>query len=164
MITLRSDSAAETKAVAAALSSAVRPGDVVLLAGEMGAGKTAFAQGLAAALGVLDTVTSPTFTLVHTYEGRYRIHHADVFRLERLGEVADLALGELADEDDAIVLVEWGDVVASALGSDLLTVHLEMVEPDQVDARVITVTARGGRWAARWPQVQAALVAWVASC
>ena len=157
MITLRSDSAAETKAVAAALSSAVRPGDVVLLAGEMGAGKTAFAQGLAAALGVLDTVTSPTFTLVHTYEGRYRIHHADVFRLERLGEVADLALGELADEDDAIVLVEWGDVVASALGSDLLTVHLEMVEPDQVDARVITVTARGGRWAARWPQVQAAL-------
>jgi tRNA threonylcarbamoyladenosine biosynthesis protein TsaE len=164
VITLRSTSAEETKAVAGALAAVVRPGDVLLLAGEMGAGKTAFAQGLARGLGVIDVVTSPTFTLLHTYEGRYRVHHADVYRLERLGEVADLALGELADEDDAIVLVEWGDVVASALGGDLLTVQLEMVGPDEADVRVISVTANGGRWSARWPQVQSALASWVAQC
>jgi tRNA threonylcarbamoyladenosine biosynthesis protein TsaE len=164
MITLRTASVDETKAVAAALASLVVPGDVLLLAGQMGAGKTAFAQGFAAGLGVIDTVTSPTFTLIHTYEGRYRLHHADVYRLERLGEVADLALGELADEEDAVVLVEWGDVVASTLGADLLTVQLEMLSAEGEDSRLITVTATGGRWAARWPRVQSALVAWVAGC
>jgi tRNA threonylcarbamoyladenosine biosynthesis protein TsaE len=164
VITLRSTSAAETKAVAAALAGAVRPGDVVLLAGEMGAGKTAFAQGFAAALGVIDTVTSPTFTLVHTYEGRLRVHHADVCRLERTAEVADLALGELVDEDDAVVLVEWGDVVAASLGGDLMTVRLEMVGPEEPDMRLITVTGSGTRWATRWPLVQSALVRWVAEC
>ena len=115
MITVRTSSVDDTKAVATALASVARPGDLILLAGEMGAGKTVFAQGFAAGLGVLDTVTSPTFTLVHTYDGRLRVHHADVYRLERLAEVADLALGELLDDDDAVVLVEWGDVVASSL-------------------------------------------------
>ena len=163
MITLRTTSAEGTKAVAAALASVARPGDLILLAGEMGAGKTAFAQGFAAGLGVIDAVTSPTFTLVHTYEGRYRVHHADVYRLERLSEGADLALGELLDDDDAVVLVEWGDVVASSLGADLLTVRLEPVDLDQPEFRLVTVTAAGARWTRRWPQVQAALAAWVAA-
>jgi tRNA threonylcarbamoyladenosine biosynthesis protein TsaE len=164
VITLLSSSPEGTKAVAAALASVVRPGDLILLAGEMGTGKTAFAQGFAAALGVIDTVTSPTFTLVHSYEGRYRVHHADVYRLERMGEVADLALGELVDDEDAVVLVEWGDVVASCLGGDLMTVRLEFTGPDEPDQRIITVTASGSRWASRWPQVQSALVSWVAEC
>jgi tRNA threonylcarbamoyladenosine biosynthesis protein TsaE len=164
VITLLSSSPEGTKAVAAALASVVRPGDLILLAGEMGTGKTAFAQGFAAALGVIDTVTSPTFTLVHSYEGRYRVHHADVYRLERMGEVADLALGELVDDEDAVVLVEWGDVVASCLGGDLMTVRLEFTGPDEPDRRIITVTASGSRWASRWPQVQSALVSWVAEC
>ena len=162
MITLRSCSPADTKAAAAALASVARPHDLILLAGEMGAGKTAFAQGFAAGLGVLDTVTSPTFTLVHTYEGRYRVHHADVYRLERMVEVADLALAELVDDEDAVVLVEWGDVVASSLGGELMTVRLEVVEVDQPEVRIITVSASGPRWAARWPKVQSALVQWVA--
>ncbi len=163
MITLRTTSPEGTKAVAAALASVARPGDLILLAGEMGAGKTAFAQGFAAGLGVIDAVTSPTFTLVHTYEGRYRVHHADVYRLERLSEVADLALGELLDDDDAVVLVEWGDVVASSLGADLLTVRLEPVDLDQPELRLVTVTAAGARWTRRWPQVQSALAVWVAA-
>jgi tRNA threonylcarbamoyladenosine biosynthesis protein TsaE len=163
VITLRTTSVEDTKAVAAALASVARPGDLIVLAGEMGAGKTAFAQGFAAALGVIDAVTSPTFTLVHTYEGRYRVHHADVYRLERLSEVADLALGELLDDDDAVVLVEWGDVVASSLGADLLTVRLEPVDLDQPELRLVTVTAAGAGWTRRWPQIQAALAAWVAA-
>ena len=142
--------------------SSSAPATCILLAGEMGAGKTAFAQGFAAGLGVLDTVTSPTFTLVHTYEGRLRIHHADVYRLERTAEVADLALGELLDDDDAVVLVEWGDVVASSLGAELMTVRLEPAGPDHLDDRVLTIAATGpgGRragpassrpWRRGWP-------------
>ena len=98
MITLRTTSVDETKAVAAALADVVRPGDLILLAGEMGAGKTAFAQGFAAGLGVLDTVTSPTFTLVHTYEGRLRVHHADIYRLERTAEEWACHLGTIGYE------------------------------------------------------------------
>ena len=162
MITLRTTSVDETKAVAAALAALCRPGDLILLAGEMGSGKTAFAQGFAAGLGVLDAVTSPTFTLVHTYEGRLRVHHADVYRLERLAEVADLALGELL-EDDAVVLVEWGDVVASSLGPEVMTVRLEMDGAERPDDRIVTVAASGVRWIDRWPNVQAALAAWVAA-
>jgi len=154
VITLRTTSVGETKAVAAALAEVARPGDLILLAGEM---------GFAAGLGVLDTVTSPTFTLVHTYEGRLRMHHADIYRLERTAEVADLALGELLDDDDAVVLVEWGDVVSSSLGAELMTVRLEPAGPDHLDDRVLTIAATGARWAARWPRVQSALAAWVAA-
>jgi len=161
VITLLSGSVTDTKAVAAAVAGVIRPGDLILLVGEMGSGKTAFAQGFAAALGVIDPVTSPTFTLVHTYEGRYRVHHADVYRLERMAEVADLALTELADDKDAVVLVEWGDVVASGLGRDLMTVRLEPTGVQRPDERLITVSGAGDRWATRWPRVQAALAAWV---
>ena len=84
-----------------------------------GAGKTAFAQGFGRALGRAEPITSPTFTLVHSYEtGGATLHHADLYRLEQLAEVADLALGELA-EYDGIVLVEWGDVVEATFGDHL---------------------------------------------
>jgi tRNA threonylcarbamoyladenosine biosynthesis protein TsaE len=145
---LRAPSVSATRALAAALATVVRPGDVVLLAGEMGAGKTAFAQGFGVALGVVGPITSPTFTLVHSYDtGGPTLHHADVYRLDQLAEVADLALGELA-EFDGIVLVEWGDVVASAFGEHLL-VRLDVPDGD-LDARLITITPAGSAWAPRW--------------
>ena len=110
----------DTHAVAAALAGRRRAGDVIVLAGEMGAGKTAFAQGFGRALGVTEPITSPTFTLVHSYDtGGPTLHHADLYRLDQLAEVADLALGELA-EFDGIVLVEWGDVVESTFGEHLV--------------------------------------------
>ena len=134
-----------------------RAGDIILLAGEMGAGKTAFAQGFGRALGVTEPITSPTFTLVHSYDtGGPTLHHADVYRLDQLAEVADLALGELA-EFDGIVLVEWGDVVSSAFG-DHLVVRLDLVDGD-VDARRITITPAGGTWARRWDAITDLLVA-----
>ena len=79
-----------------------------------------------------------------------------------LAEVADLALGELLDDDDAVVLVEWGDVVSTALGAELMTVRLEPVGTDEPDLRLVSVTATGDGWTARWPRVQSALAAWVA--
>ena len=157
MLQVRTTSLAGTRAVAAALAALARTGDVIVLAGEMGAGKTAFAQGFGAALGVDQPITSPTFNLVHSYPlDGVTLHHADVYRLGTQHELDDLALGELAD-DHGIVLVEWGDVVEGALGEHL-TVRLDVT--DDEDARLISVHATGPTWAARWEALSAA----VASC
>jgi tRNA threonylcarbamoyladenosine biosynthesis protein TsaE len=162
-IALHAGSIADTHAIAAAIAGLARPGDIVVLAGEMGAGKTAFAQGFGTALGVADQITSPTFTLVHSYPiesgpraGKVTLHHADLYRLERTAEVADLALRELA-EFAGIVLVEWGDVV-DAFG-DHLVVHLTPVVDDDTDvmsldgARDIEVGAVGSSWSGRWQRL-----------
>lgn len=157
---LRSRSVDETHAIAAAMAGLVRAGDLIVLAGEMGTGKTAFAQGFGRALGVTDPITSPTFTLVHSYPcGKLTLHHADLYRLDRMAEVADLALGELA-EFGGIVLVEWGDVASSALGEHL-EVRLE-IDPDDLDddLRVIEVTAVGSTWAGRWDRLRSVVEAW----
>src|SRR5688572_13303022 len=128
---LRVDDLTGTHAVAAAIAGVARAGDVIVLAGDMGSGKTAFAQGFGRALGVTEPITSPTFTLVHSYplSRRLTLHHADIYRLERTSDIDDLALHELA-AFNGIVLVEWGDVAGSALG-DHLEVRLNQV--DDVD-------------------------------
>jgi len=157
---LHAGSIADTHAIAASIATFARPGDIIVLAGEMGAGKTAFAQGFGTHLGVSDRITSPTFTLVHSYPvdsgpraGKVTLHHADLYRLERTSEVSDLALRELA-EFAGIVLVEWGDVVD--LFGDHLVVHLDVVTSDDADPmaldgeRDIQIAAVGGSWAGRW--------------
>jgi len=149
---LRSDSLATTSAIAASLAGVSRRGDLIVLAGEMGAGKTAFAKGFGEALGVTEPITSPTYTLVHSYPaGRLTLHHADIYRLATHHEVADLALPELL-ESGGIVLIEWGDVVAGILGDHAL-VRLEFDETD-MDARDIVISATGRAWAARWDEIE----------
>lgn len=155
MLHLRASSLADTLAIAAAIAGVSRSGDLIVLAGEMGAGKTAFAKGFGAALGVTEPITSPTFTLVHSYDaGKLTLHHADIYRLSTHNEVADLALAELL-EYDGIVLVEWGDVVAGALGDHLL-VQLDH-DLDDEDVREVTVGGVGRSWATRWDRLEAAL-------
>jgi tRNA threonylcarbamoyladenosine biosynthesis protein TsaE len=134
-ITARTASADETKDLAGALARVLRAGDVVLLAGDLGAGKTTFTKGLAEALGITEPVTSPTFTLVRTYptirdageladpHSVRNLVHADVFRLDHLREVADLAIAEML-EDGAVAVVEWGDLAAPVLGRDALVVNI----------------------------------------
>jgi tRNA threonylcarbamoyladenosine biosynthesis protein TsaE len=151
MLELCADSLADTHRVAAAIAGVARPGDLIVLAGEMGAGKTAFAQGFGLALGVSEPITSPTYTLVHSYDcGKITLHHADLYRLDRLDEIADLALAELADFG-GVVLIEWGDVAHSMLG-DHLRVHLA-ADGDDETARLIELSASGSSWAARWPRL-----------
>ncbi|MET0145294.1 MAG: tRNA (adenosine(37)-N6)-threonylcarbamoyltransferase complex ATPase subunit type 1 TsaE [Ilumatobacteraceae bacterium] len=151
---LRAPSLGATHAVAAALAALSRSGDIILLGGEMGAGKTAFVQGFGRALGVSEPITSPTFNLVHSYDtASVTLHHADLYRLEHLAEVADLGLGELA-EYHGIVIVEWGDVVESSFG-DHLAVRLEIDEPD-LDGRLVTISAVGHLWATRWAALERA--------
>jgi tRNA threonylcarbamoyladenosine biosynthesis protein TsaE len=156
---LRVSSLDGTRAVAAALAGLSREGDVILLAGDLGSGKTTFAQGFGGALGVTEPITSPTFTLVHSYDtGGATLHHADLYRLDQLSEVADLALGELA-EYHGIVLVEWGDVAESTFG-DHLVVRLAAVDDDS-DARVIEIMPVGRSWSWRWEGLQDAVRDWL---
>lgn len=158
MIRVRTRGVEETRALAAALAELARPGDLVVLAGDLGAGKTAFTQGFGRALGVAEPITSPTFTLAREYEGRLRLHHLDVYRFEQLDEVLDVALPELLD-DGGVTVVEWGDVLYAVLPADLLEVRLELGDGD--DDRVISVRPVGERWAARQRALAAALAPWV---
>jgi tRNA threonylcarbamoyladenosine biosynthesis protein TsaE len=156
-LALHSSSPDDTRAIAAALAPLVRPRDLIVLAGEMGAGKTAFAQGLALGLGVDDPVTSPTFTLVRTYEGRLPVHHVDVYRLERLVEVHDLGLSELLDGDGAVV-IEWGDVVTAALPVDYVEVYMSFAVSE--NERSLVLRPVGHAWSTRFRLVEDALAAW----
>ncbi len=154
-----SESPGATRELAGRLARLCRPGDVVHLIGDLGAGKTVFAQGFAAALGVEGPVTSPTFALVRQYRCGADspvglLIHADVYRTGSVDEVADLALAELVEED-AVALVEWGDLAAPALGHSALEVTLAV--PDALDApdrRLVTVVGRG-TWADRAEAVSA---------
>ncbi len=144
--------AAETQAVAAKLAALAQPGDLLLLLGDLGAGKTAFTQGFGRALGVTQPITSPTFTLAQQYEGTsMRVHHLDVYRLEQLDEVSDLGLPELLD-DNAVVLIEWGDAIVPMLPADYLEVRITFGEGD--DDRALECTPIGPRWSARKAALQ----------
>ena len=145
MIRVRTSSVEDTRALAAALAPVLRPGDLVVLCGELGTGKTAFAQGVAAGLGVEQRVTSPTFTMAHRYEGDVTVNHLDVYRLDRLREADDLAVGELLD-GDAVTMIEWGEAIRTELPRDYLEVTLGYGEGD--DDRTLAFQALG-RWAAR---------------
>lgn len=165
MITLSSPSPVATHAIAGAIARFARAGDLIVLAGEMGSGKTWFTKGFAAAFGVTDRVTSPTFTLVHSYSGgRLPLHHVDVYRLDRMSEVADLALAELLEESGTgkggVVLVEWGDVVSAMFNNDFLEVRLEVDEVDPDEARRLSVRAVGPGWSHRWDPLAKALSEW----
>jgi tRNA threonylcarbamoyladenosine biosynthesis protein TsaE len=164
----------DMKRLGAALAALLRPGDTVLLGGDLGAGKTTFTQGLAAALGVSGPVTSPTFVLLHSYRTRagWDLLHADVWRLEQLQEVIDLAIPELLEEGAAAV-IEWGELAAPALAPDYLHVAVDF-EPGDLDpgdfeaggaengangARRLVFSAFGPSWRGRMAELSTALAA-----
>jgi tRNA threonylcarbamoyladenosine biosynthesis protein TsaE len=149
-----------TRDLAAAVSSLARPGDVIVLAGDLGAGKTAFVQGFGRGLGVAERITSPTFTLVHVYEGRFPVHHLDVYRLEQLSEALDLGLPEMLDEG-GVVLVEWGDAILPVLPHDFLEVRLTFGAGE--DDRHVAFRAVGPTWAVRADALAGILTPWQAA-
>ncbi len=148
----------DTQRFAEIVASHVRPRDMIVLAGEMGAGKTTFTQFFGRALGVTDLITSPTFNLLHNYgSGRMALHHADLYRLERTGELEDLGLDELQDSG-GVIAVEWGDIVGDELG-DALVLRFEHVDQassdatgktDETQGRSITLSSRGAQWESRF--------------
>jgi tRNA threonylcarbamoyladenosine biosynthesis protein TsaE len=131
----------ETEAVAADLASRLRPGDVVTISGELGAGKTTFVRGAARALGVEQPVTSPTYTIGHRYRGSVDVSHLDLFRFTSLSHAE---WGDLEPYfDDAVVFVEWPEAAAGALPPARARVALRhsgedrrLIEIEGADSRV----------------------------
>ena len=168
-VTLRGLSA--TQRLAEAVAALLRPGDVVGLDGDLGAGKTTFVRFLARAVGVMGPVTSPTFTLAHTYEAQcppaatpppaepaatptppaelLLIHHIDAYRLAGDADAEDLALAEVFDSG-GIVVVEWAERLT--LPPDRLDLHFAFPSEagDPIDIRVVTITPRGPTWQTRF--------------
>jgi tRNA threonylcarbamoyladenosine biosynthesis protein TsaE len=116
--------AAETRALGAALAVAARPGDMISLVGDLGAGKTQFAKGFGAGLGITDTIVSPSFVLMAEYRGRLPLFHVDLYRL---ADAAEALAGGLIDDRqvEGVTLVEWAERLADALPADRLDVIID---------------------------------------
>lgn len=144
-------SADQTRRLAAVVAGALRPGDMVALTGELGAGKTCFVQGAARALGVTDRVTSPSFLLRRDYEGEMGVQHYDVYRLDTLQEVIELGFDE-GPGRRGVTFVEWGDAMAPLLPVDYLEVELTLAGDEATDLgerRRIVVRPHGDDWLRR---------------
>jgi tRNA threonylcarbamoyladenosine biosynthesis protein TsaE len=145
-------SEAETLALAGAVGGLLRPGDVVSVVGDLGAGKTVFARGVAGALGVSQPVVSPSFTIVREYDGRVPLVHVDVYRIGTIQELHDLGFEEVV-RDDAITLVEWGDVIDALLPRERLDVRIATGADD--DERIVELEGHGPSWYERAPDLAA---------
>lgn len=134
----------DTRALGERLGAVLRPGDLVILSGDLGAGKTTLTQGLGAGLGVRGQVTSPTFVIARVHpsvSGGPALVHVDAYRLHGSAELDDLDLD--TDLDEAVTVVEWGSGLAEALAADRLELRLERAADD---VRTVTLTPVGRRW------------------
>ncbi len=146
MITMHTNSADETRAVAARIAPILRAGDLLILSGDLGGGKTAFVQGLAAAMGISEPVTSPTYVLAQTYEGPLRLHHLDLYRLDSAAEVMDLAVPELL-ADRAVTAIEWGERFLEQLPPEYLQIRFAL--GNGIDERILEIEPVGPSWQSR---------------
>jgi tRNA threonylcarbamoyladenosine biosynthesis protein TsaE len=141
-VELRTSTPSGTRRIGERIGKLLRAGDVVLLSGDLGAGKTVLAQGIGRGLGVEDPIKSSSFVIMNEYDGRdLRMYHADLYRLEDPAQVAELALDELAA--GGVLVVEWPERAPGELPPDHLALHLAY---DGARARVITMTAHTDRY------------------
>jgi tRNA threonylcarbamoyladenosine biosynthesis protein TsaE len=138
----------DTRAFGRRLAAILRAGDLVLLTGPLGAGKTALVQGIGAGLDVQGAITSPTFVIARVHRGRTPLVHADAYRLgdkaDPRAEIDDLDLD--ASADDVVTVVEWGAGLVEQLNDEYLQVNLDRLDDD---TRVLELVAHGGDWIAR---------------
>jgi tRNA threonylcarbamoyladenosine biosynthesis protein TsaE len=166
-LAVRTRSAGETTSLGSRIGALLKPGEVLLLVGDLGTGKTTFVQGLAAGLGIGTRPRSPTFTMVHTYDGgRYPLVHVDLYRLDTSHEVLSLGLEELF-EPPAVAVVEWGEKATPIVGDHYLELDFAW-EPDGAvseetdDVRNIRFLPVG-RWQSRMAELSDAVRAWASS-
>jgi tRNA threonylcarbamoyladenosine biosynthesis protein TsaE len=144
VIEVRCATPEETELLGGRVAASLRPGDIVVLAGGLGAGKTLFTKGLASGLGVEQQVVSPSFVLVREYRSGFMpLIHADVYRLDSINEFDDLDVLELSK--DGVLVIEWGGAVESALPPDHLRIEFEVNEDD---SRLLRFKSEGS-WAMR---------------
>lgn len=129
----------ETNSLATSLANTISTPCLITMSGDLGAGKTTFTKALAKALGIKATITSPTFTILKSYEEAVTLHHIDAYRLE--GIVQDLGFEEVFEED-ALCVVEWFDFIEYALPKERLHIHIALNE----DERIFTLEAIGDKY------------------
>ena len=168
-LAVRTRSAGETTSLGSRIGALLRPGEVLLLVGDLGTGKTTFVQGLAAGLDIATRPRSPTFTMVHTYDGgKYPLVHVDLYRLDTSNEVLSLGLEELF-EPPAVAVVEWGEKATPIVGDHYLELDFAW-EPggsgvsagDGDDVRNIRFLPVG-RWQSRMAELSDAVRAWASA-
>ena len=141
------DTPEQMRALGERLSSLLRAGDLVVLTGELGAGKTTLVQGIGAGLGVRAPVVSPTFVIARVHrDGRLPLVHVDAYRLGSVEEVDDLDLD--ADLESAVTVVEWGEGLVERLSADRLQVRLDRSSGEGEETRRVQISGVGPRWAA----------------
>ncbi len=157
-LAVRTRSADETASLGLRIGDLLRGGEILLLVGDLGTGKTVFVQGLARGLGIERRPRSPTFTLVHAYDGgRIPLVHVDLYRTDNTNDVASLALEELF-EPPAVAAVEWGEKAANIVGKDYLELDFAW-EDDDPDARTIRFIPVGA-WQDRMGDLSEAVRLW----
>ncbi len=134
------NSSLETIELGKKIGSFLKPGDVVLLDGDLSAGKTTFTKGIGVALGVTRVINSPTFTIVKAYSGRYKLYHMDLYRLDGLGN--DFDLYEYF-ESDGICIVEWPYQVSDLLPNEYLKINIKRLDEKK---REFSFVAEGSRY------------------
>lgn len=149
MLTILTDSERATREVGRALGTLVRAADVVLLSGDLGAGKTQLTKGLAVGLGVSEPVTSPTFNILLVHEGRIPLYHFDLYRLDRAAQLEDLDYWATL-EGDGVSVVEWGDRFGEATPLDGLGVTIRITGDDARRIEVAALGSRGEELGAAW--------------
>jgi tRNA threonylcarbamoyladenosine biosynthesis protein TsaE len=128
---------AATLAAAADLAASLRGGDLVALSGDLGAGKTVFARGLARALGVREPVTSPTFTIVQEYDAPpWRLYHVDLYRLDDAAQAVAFGIEDYLDDPAGIVIVEWPDRLGPLMDPGAVQVELSVTGPNSRRLRI----------------------------
>jgi tRNA threonylcarbamoyladenosine biosynthesis protein TsaE len=151
--TILTDSASATESVGGVLAPLLRAGDVLVLSGDLGAGKTQLTKGIARGLGVAEPVTSPTFNILLVHEGRIPLYHFDLYRLETARQLDDVDYWATL-EADGVSVVEWGDRFAEAVPPGALVVRLHLIDDE---SRTLQMSADRGRGA----QIESE---WLAAC
>ena len=137
MLKITTYSAKQTKEIAYKIGKILSKGELIILTGDLGAGKTTFTQGLAQGMGITKMVTSPTFTIMKVYKGELPLYHIDAYRLEGLTQ--DLGLDEMID-DDGVCVIEWPVFISDTLPKDYLNIDIKRISDD---TRSLTFIPKG---------------------
>lgn len=148
---------ADTERLGQGLGRITRRGDIIILSGSLGAGKTTITQSIGAGLGVPQNcyITSPTFSLMHEYQGRLPLYHMDLYRLSSEEEIEDLGFLEYI-YGDGLTVIEWPDRLGALMPEEYLAIRLELQE--DATARAATITANGNQWLARLEEIESILL------
>ena len=136
MINIETNSFEETVEFGRKLGSILKPGDVICLSGDLGTGKTALTNGIAKALGINSYITSPTFTLVNEYQGKYTLYHFDVYRIADPDEMFDIGFDEYIN-GEGITIIEWGELISGILPSEIIYLTIKKDISTGLDYRLI---------------------------